>query len=218
MKVGTDGVLLGAWACVENAIRILDIGAGTGLLSLMTAQRSKAQIVGIEIDTAAARQAQGNASRSPWADRIQIENVSLQNFSVDGTERFNHIISNPPYFNHSLQSPDGGRTAARHTASLTYGDLLSGVARLLSPDGLFSVVLPYPEQASFIEMAEAHKLLPRRILRVYPTPTASPKRFLAEFSFQPFECVEADLVIEAGGRHQYSEEYKNLTKEYYLKF
>ncbi len=216
MKVGTDGVLLGAWASVEGSKRVLDIGSGTGLLSLMVAQRSSAQILGIEIDGLAARQATENVERIDWRDRIQIENVSLQEFVVRTDEKFDFIISNPPYFNGSLKADSKERTMARHTDTLSYEVLLKSVSALLTEDGRFAVVFPYSEKEFFISLAATHNLFIYRIVEVYPTPQSMPKRILAEFSMQTTDCEVARMVIESGGRHQYSEEYVKLTREYYL--
>lgn len=217
MKVGTDGVLLGAWANTGGAKRVLDIGAGTGLLSLMVAQRSSAQILGIEIDGLAARQATENVERSDWRDRIKIENVSLQEFVVQTKEKFDFIISNPPYFNGSLKAESKERTMARHTDTLSYEVLLKSVSTMLTEEGRFAVVLPYSEKERFIPLAATHNLFTSRIVEVYPTPKSTPKRILAEFSRKKIECEVARMVIESGGRHQYSEEYVELTREYYLK-
>lgn len=217
MKVGTDGVLLGAWANIGGAKRVLDIGAGTGLLSLMVAQRSSAQILGIEIDGLAARQATENVERSDWRDRIKIENVSLQEFVVRTKEKFDFIISNPPYFNGSLKAESKERTMARHTDTLSYEVLLKSVSTMLTEEGRFAVVLPYSEKERFIPLAATHNLFTSRIVEVYPTPKSMPKRILVEFSRKKAECEVAKMVIESGGRHQYSEEYVELTREYYLK-
>ena len=178
MKVGTDGVLLGAWASVERARRILDIGTGTGLVALMLAQRSllDAKIVALEIDEAAAGQARENVARSPWQERIEVVQADFKKYR--SSDKFDVIVSNPPYFVDSLECPDRQRAAARHNDSLTYEELLEGVNRLLAADGLF-------------------------------------KRTLIAFSFSNRECVIEELLTELA-RHQYSEEYIALTREYYL--
>ncbi len=214
MKVGTDGVLLGAWADVASARSILDIGTGTGLLSLMVAQRSKAEITAIEIDQDASLQAEENVDGSPWKERIKVINCSLQEFQ--GETSFDHIISNPPYFNQSLKSERENRSLARHTDTLSYEELLYGAAQLLNKEGKFSVILPYNEKENFFRIAESHQLYPKRIVTIYPTPSSTPKRFMAELIFNQEECINSNLIIEATGRHQYSEEYKRLTEEYYL--
>lgn len=218
MKVGTDGVLLGAWANVAGSVSVLDIGTGTGLLSLMVAQRSDAMITAVEIDEAAAAQASENVSASIFKDRIRVLNVSLQEYAKSCGCQFDFVISNPPYFNDSLKSPKGNRTMARHTDSLSFEELLDGVGRLLRDGGIFAMILPFHEKDRFIELASRVGLSPKRILDVCPTPDAQPKRFLAEFSKGEQDVEQHLLVIETEGRHQYSEEYKKLTADFYLNF
>lgn len=214
MKVGTDGVLLGAWADVSSAHSILDIGTGTGLIALMVAQRSGAFVTALEMDVEASKQALENVERSPWNEKIKVVNLSLQEY--DSLMKYDHIISNPPYFNQSLKSPKEGRTTARHTDTLSYDDLLKGVVRLLDEEGIFSVILPFSEKERFVTLAEQYNLYPARITEVLPTPISTPKRFMAEFSFQQVECQQKSLIIESAGRHQYSDEYKQLTEQFYL--
>lgn len=214
MKVGTDGVLLGAWADVSSAHSILDIGTGTGLIALMVAQRSGAFVTALEMDVEASKQALENVERSPWNEKIKVVNLSLQEY--DSLMKYDHIISNPPYFNQSLKSPKEGRTTARHTDTLSYDDLLKGVVRLLDEQGIFSVILPFSEKERFVTLAEQYNLYPARITEVLPTPISTPKRFMAEFSFQQVECQQTSLIIESAGRHQYSDDYKQLTEQFYL--
>ncbi|MCQ2210366.1 MAG: methyltransferase [Paludibacteraceae bacterium] len=214
MKVGTDGVLLGAWADVSSAHSILDIGTGTGLIALMVAQRSGAFVTALEMDVEASKQALENVERSPWNEKIKVVNLSLQEY--DSLMKYDHIISNPPYFNQSLKSPKEGRTTARHTDTLSYDDLLKGVVRLLDEEGIFSVILPFSEKERFVTLAEQYNLYPARITEVLPTPISTPKRFMAEFSFQQVECQQKSLIIESAGRHQYSDDYKQLTEQFYL--
>ena len=212
MKVGTDGVLLGAWASVEGARRILDIGTGTGLVALMLAQRSlpDAKIVALEIDEAAAGQARENVVRSPWRERVQADFKKYQS-----SDKFDVIVSNPPYFVDSLECPDRQRATARHNDSLTYGDLLEGVSELLADDGLFTVVIPSDVADRVKEIAFAKKLYAVRQLHVITKPGGVSKRTLITFSFSVQECVVEELLTELA-RHQYSEEYIALTREYYL--
>lgn len=214
MKVGTDGVLLGAWSSVKNAQRILDIGTGTGLVALMLAQRSNAFIVALEIDCAAAKQATENVVRSPWQDRIEVLQVDFKQYT--STTCFDVIVSNPPYFVDSLKCPDQQRNAARHNNELTYEDLFSGVSQLLSKDGEFTVVVPTDVSDSIKEVASNHSLYPCRQLNVITKPGLPPKRTLITFVFKKQECRTEELLIELT-RHQYSKEYIELTREYYLK-
>lgn len=215
MKVGTDGVLLGAWAPVANARRILDVGTGTGLVALMTAQRSPAdaRIVALEIDEAAALQAQENVLRSPWKERIEVVRADFRHYRTEG--KFDAIVSNPPYFVDSLACPDRQRSTARHTQTLTYSELTAGAAALLSDRGVFTVVLPTDVEAHVKELALRNGLHAIRQLDVITKPGGEPKRTLIAFSFHQQECHTERLLTEHS-RHQYSPEYIALTREYYL--
>lgn len=218
MKVGTDGVLLGAWCDVKDAASILDIGTGTGLVALMAAQRSSAEIVAVELDESAASQAKENVDESPWKDRVLVICSSIQEYAVLAERGFDRIVSNPPYFQDALKSPKEGRSLARHTDSLSYEELVRSVANLLNPKGTFSVIVPTTEFSDMERCALGVGLRCIRRTDVLPTPTALSKRVLAEFSMEEGEerkCEE--LVVEAGGRHQYSEDYIALTKDFYLK-
>jgi len=215
MKVGTDGVLLGAWTDLSHSRRILDIGTGTGLIALMLAQRCMdARITAIDLDSAAVEQAQENIQASPWKDRIEALQQDICTYHPNGT--FDTIVSNPPYFIDSLKCPDGQRSTARHTDTLDADRLIGKVSELLSPDGSFSIILPAEQTEDLIRVADEKRLYPSRQTRVITRPGLSPKRILMEFRkistvFQPDE-----LVIELE-RHVYSEEYIALTKEFYLK-
>lgn len=168
MKVGTDGVLLGAWARVEpQDERILDIGTGTGLIALMLAQRSAARITAVEIDPGSASQARENADASPWGERIEVVCSSVQAF--DPGRRFGLIVSNPPFYVDSLTCPDRGRSRARHAETLPFAELRDAVLRLLAPDGRFCLILPPQEAARFIGVA-AGRLFVSRCTEVCPTP------------------------------------------------
>lgn len=215
MKVGTDGVLLGAWASVRNAHKILDVGTGTGLVALMLAQRSlpDADIVALEIDKAAAGQAGENVARSPWKERIEVVQADFRNYQ--SSDKFDVIVSNPPYFVDSLECPDQQRNAARHNDSLTYEELLEGVAGLLAEDGAFTIVIPTDVADRVKMIATAKNLYTVRQLNVITKPGGIPKRTLITFTFSNQECVVEELLTELA-RHQYSEEYIALTREYYL--
>lgn len=216
MKVGTDGVLLGAWTSVRNVHRILDVGTGTGLVALMLAQRSlpDTNIVALEIDEAAAEQARENICRSPWKDRIEVLQKDFKQF--DSLAKFDVIVSNPPYFVDALGCPDQQRNAARHNNSLTYEDLLQGVAKLLSREGMFTIVIPTDVSDRVKEIGTASGLFAVRQLNVMTKPGGSPKRTLISFSFSKQVCLVEEMLTELS-RHKYSEEYIALTKEYYLR-
>ena len=215
MKVGTDGVLLGAWTDVSGVQSILDIGTGTGLIALMLAQRSSAAIHGIEIDENAAAQAIENVNNSPWRERIKIETTSLQTFIKNTGCRFDLIVSNPPYFNKSLKNPDVQRSVARHADSLNQEDLITAADALLSGTGRLAVILPAAEGEEFILRAESSQLYCSKKTKVIPRMGAPEKRLLLEFSRIKGVCREDSLLIEKA-RHDYSDQFRGLTKEYYL--
>lgn len=218
MKVGTDGTLLGAWAMLPSSGRILDIGTGTGLIAIMAAQRSaQSQITAIDIDSECVEQALQNAAASPWGDRIEVINVSLQEYFP--TQRFDVVLSNPPYFVDSLQSPDAARSVARHTESLRFDDLAKGVSRLLQPSGHFALILPPAEMERFCSAARGVLFTTRRC-EVWTTPTSGAKRILAQMQLEPPTTlpINEKLIIEDHGPQGYSEEYRRLTRDFYLKF
>ena len=216
--VTTDSVLLGAWARIESAGTILDIGTGTGLLALMAAQRSGARIVAIEPDRNSFIQAGINFAASPWHERMTLIHTSVQDFRPEAGMVFDAIITNPPYFVDSLLNPDQGRARARHTVSLSHVDLAGSVVRLLAPAGSLHLVLPVNEAQMFLEFAAAQGLHCTRRLLVRSTPATPPARALMTFGREAIPCTEEELVIEKGGRHIYSDEYVSLTKDFYLKF
>ncbi|MHC1733148.1 MAG: tRNA1(Val) (adenine(37)-N6)-methyltransferase [Bacteroidales bacterium] len=217
--VTTDSVLLGAWARIESAGTILDIGTGTGLLALMAAQRSGARIVAIEPDRNSFIQAGINFAASPWHERMTLIHTSVQDFRPDAEQLFDAIITNPPYFVDSLLNPDQDRAQARHTVSLSHADLAASVARLLAPAGSLHIILPVNEARKFTEAAVIHGLYCATRLLVRPIPSIPPARVLMSLQRQAESvCEESELVIEKGGRHIYSDEYVSLTKDFYLKF
>ena len=215
MKVGTDGVLLGAWAACDGAKRILDIGTGTGLIALMLAQRNtEAQIQAVEIDETATQRARSNFDLSPWAERLEVENCAVQEFGAD--EKFDLIISNPPYFVDSLLPPDAKRSTARHTHDLSFEELDKAVCRLLADEGRFALILPIMEFEKYLTITQLH--LARRC-DVYPKVGAAIKRVMAEFALHATAEVKHETItIEQDKRGDYTDEYRALTKDFYLKF
>jgi len=218
MKIGTDGVLLGAWTGLENHPKsILDIGAGTGLLALMLAQRGLAKnIEALEIDEDAYEQCVENFEASPWADRLFCYHAGLDEFIEEIDEPYDLIISNPPFYTEDVSSGNTSRDTARQNQSLPFDELLEGVSKLLSPDGLFATIIPYKEELDFIKLAASFQLFPKRVLRVRGNPSAEIKRSLLEFSFKAEKILTEELTIEIK-RHEYTLAYKKLTKEFYLK-
>ncbi len=214
MKIGTDGTLLGAWTNASDAKHILDIGTGTGVIALMLAQRNPtAHITGIEICEHAIIDAEFNVNASPWSERVTIVNKSLQSFTP--SQKFDLIVSNPPFFENSLKSPSGKRSKARHTDSLSYLDIIQFVAQHLTEDGRLSMILPVENAQKCIEKAKELGLHLERECLVRPTPTKRPHRIVFELSKKALPPLKETLTIETGKRHDYSAEYIALTKEFY---
>ena len=218
MKVGTDGVLLGAWAPLDHYPEsILDIGAGTGLISLMLAQRSPAEIIdALEIQDAAFEQCVENFEASPWSDRLFAYHSSLQEFVEEIEDQYDLIVSNPPFHSEMQSTDEPNRDLARQNLFLPFAELLEGVASLLAPEGKFVVILPQKESDSFMEMAASKELYPYKILAVRGNAKAPVKRNLIAFQFGKTDCVFEELVIEIE-RHEYTPEYIALTRDFYLK-
>lgn len=217
MKVGIDGVLLGAWTSVENAKKILDVGTGTGLITLMLAQRSNADIIGIDIDPQTIVQATENINNSPWINRIQIIETAFQNYSITSFDRFDLIVSNPPYFVNSTKTPDKNRTAARHTDGLTHEELIENAYRLLTQTGKICIILPVNEGLKCMSYAQNTGLFCSKKVLVYPKPNGKAKRVLLEFSKIKLPTTETELTIETEVRQQYTSEFTCLVKDFYLK-
>jgi len=217
MKVGIDGVLLGAWASIDNVESILDIGTGTGLIALILAQRSNSHIHAIDIDVNAVLQATENVSNSSWANRIRISGIALQEFAKTAVERFDLIVSNPPYFINSTKTPNENRTTARHTDSLSHEELIENAIFLLKPTGRICVILPVNEGLKCVKYALENGLFCTKQCLVYPKPNAIAKRLLLEFSLLSSPKIESKMVIEGEQRHQYSPEFTAFAKDFYLK-
>jgi len=217
MKVGTDGVLLGAWIDVGDARTILDIGTGTGLIALMLAQRSIAKIDAIDIDPDATKQAFDNFKNSPWHDRLNVVFESFQTYSQNDI-KYDLLITNPPYFSDSLKASDEKRSFARHDHMLNRIDLLDGSIRLMNSDGRLGIILPIDEYTLFSSQISKWNLFEIRKTFVIPKPGKRATRVIAELSFTKHPVEIGELIIEKYGRHAYSEEYIDLTREYYLNF
>lgn len=218
MKIGTDSVLLGAWTSLETQpFSVLDIGAGTGILALMLAQRSDAEIIdAIEIDDDAYEQCVDNFEASPWGDRLFCYHAALDEFVEEIEDQYDLIISNPPFYSEDFKTENEQRDMARFTESMPFEHLIESVSKLLSEDGVFSVIIPFKEKVSFIHLASTFNLFPNKILNVKGNPTSEIKRSLLEFSFHGGETIISELIIETE-RHQYTQDYINLTKDFYLK-
>lgn len=219
MKIGTDGVLLGAWSPLDHApISILDIGTGTGIIALMLAQRSEAlQIDALEIDENAYEQATDNFENSRWNDRLYCFHAGLDEFVEEPEDEYDLIVSNPPFYTENFKTDNDARDLARFSDAMPFEDLIEAAALLLSENGIFAVILPFKEEASFIALAEEYELYPAKITRVKGTPSSEIKRSLLAFSRnKPIEFPIDELIIETA-RHQYTPGYIDLTKDFYLK-
>lgn len=223
MKVGTDGVLLGAWCTVSPRFKkALDIGAGTGVIAIMLAQRGEdhgLRVDAVEIDSPSFFKAQENASKCEWSDRVAVTECAIQDYMTGASGEYDLIVSNPPYFNDSLLPPDAARTNARHTTTLNHAELLFNVSRLLTAGGIFAVVLPYPQADGFIGLAESEGLCLSRRTDVYPTSRSDAKRSLVEFC-KADSAVRGstDMLVIENAPLDYTAEYMELTKDFYLKF
>lgn len=217
MKVGTDGVLLGAWVALRrDDRRLLDVGTGTGVIALMLAQRSPAACVtALDIDAACIAQARANADRSRWGERVETLCLPVQEYREDTP--FDLVVSNPPYYDRSLLPPDAGRTTARHTVALSYGELIAAACRLLAPEGRLAVILPAAESEWF--RLQAHgRLSLRRLTEVWSTPRSGVKRCLMEFARGGGPAAESDRLVIGEAPDRFTEEYRRLTRDFYLKF
>lgn len=217
MKVGTDGVLLGAWANTEAVSSALDIGTGTGLIAIMLGQRlPDTQIHAVEIDEIACEQARENAETAPWADRLHMHQESVQDFTRRWPDTFDLIVSNPPFFTGGTFSENQGRNSVRHTVKLPHNDLLTSVRRLLSPDGRFCLILPLIEGLRFRELAETYQLYCTHITEVHPKADKPVERLLMQFEREAKPCQTDKLIIQKEKRSDWREEYVELTKDFYL--
>lgn len=218
MKVGTDAVLIGAWTSINNkTFSVLDIGAGTGIIALMLAQRSTAQLIdAIEIDDRAYEQCVDNFEQSVWGDRLFCYHASLEEFVNEIDDKYDLIISNPPFYSENYKTENNSRDLARFQDAMPFEHLLESVSKLLEENGIFSVVIPFKEESNFRELASKFNLFPNRILHVKGKSDSETKRSLIEFSFGKSDIKIKELVIEIK-RHQYTEDYQNLTKDFYLK-
>lgn len=217
MKVGTDSVLLGAWTEIKNAKIILDIGTGTGLIALMLAQRSTAQIDAIEIDEDACIQAQENVTHSPWKERIKIYHTSAQDYAKYCSKRYDLIVSNPPFFENASKASKLTRTVARHTDLLSQVELLDISQQLLTPQGRLVVIYPTAAANIFQQKAQAFGLFCSQKLLIQPTPISSIKRIILEFCKTPNLLSEQTLILEEK-RHIYTANFIHLVKDFYLKY
>ncbi len=217
MKIGTDGILLGAWTDVNNSKNALDIGTGTGIIAIMQAQKNKnLNIDAIEIEKSACLDARHNIDNCPWSKKINLHYSSLLAFKPDKT--YDCIVSNPPFFVNSLTSNSSDRTNARHTNSLHFNDILQFSSKHLSLNGKLSLILPIDQGTLCTINAKKLGLFLTRRCNVFPNPIKEQHRLLLEFSKLKQNTTENNLIIETKKRHEYSDEYKSLTRDFYIIF
>ena len=221
MKIGTDGVLLGAWCSLkESTKKILDVGSGTGVISLMLAQRfNNATIDSVELENNAHKQSVENFERSVWADRLFCFHSTFQDFANELKEdgqTYDLIISNPPFYTDNVKNNNRARNKARSTSFLSFVELISGVSKILSNQGEFTTIIPFKEEAKFIDISKQNNLFLNKICRVKGNNNSDIKRSLLTFSFYKKKLDENNLIIETS-RHLYTDEYINLTKNFYIK-
>ena len=217
MKVNTDGVLLGAWINIDGAKTVLDVGAGTGLISLMIAQRSEAEITGVEIEKNAAEEAFQNVRNSKWSDRIIIQNSPFQDFVAISKSKFDIIVSNPPFFSNGIKNSNPHRAIARHNQSLPFGEIIAGAKKLLSENGKLALILPWDQAQEFIDKSIRENLYLTRSTEVKPFPDKEPNRCLMEFRREKKVILKTQMSIYDESRFEYTDEFKRMAGDFYLK-
>lgn len=217
MKVGIDGVLLGAWANTTNCSKILDVGTGTGLIALMLAQRSEAKITAIEIEENAAAEAGDNVRLSPWKDRIKVRHISFQDFAEKNTATFDLIVSNPPYFSNASKAATTERSLARHNDKLPFSALIELSTKMLSAMGRLSIIVPFDVMPAIADTAKKSNLFLQRITTVKPKAEKAANRVLLEWGKKETALNESCLVVY-NEDNSFTPEYIDLTKDFYLKF
>ncbi|MBY0488084.1 MAG: methyltransferase [Flavobacteriaceae bacterium] len=219
MKIGTDSVLLGAWCPIDNnPFSVLDIGAGTGILSLMLAQRSYAeQIDSLEIDEEAYEQCVENFENSPWSDRLFCFHAGLDEFVDEPEDEYDIIISNPPFYSEDFKTNSAQRDLARFQDALPFEDLIEAADLLLSENGIFAVIIPFKEEERFIDLCAEVELFPVKVTRVKGSHTTPIVRSLLAFKRYELSVLTADELVIEINRHEYTDDYINLTKDFYLK-
>lgn len=220
MKLNTDGVLLGAWAPCKNAKTVLDVGTGTGIIALMMAQRigHRAEIVGIDIDEGACRDATLNADQSPFRQQVSILNISAQNYVESVEKKFDLIVTNPPFFTDSTMPSLSSKAIARHTITLTHADLLDLSKNLLSPKGKFVAILPWVEAQKLIAIMRQENLHLIECMEVYSKPDRPIERLLMCFSREPKRLENHKITLRDFDNTGYTEAYKSLVRDFYLMF
>jgi tRNA1Val (adenine37-N6)-methyltransferase len=216
MRIGTDAILLGAWADPRTAKSILEIGTGCGVISLMLSQRSNARIDAIDVDEESIKQAESNFQKSPWSKNLHQQCITLQNFSLATDQKYDMIVTNPPFFIDSLPSPDARKNRARHTSFLSRQELITGVKHLLNPGGIFWIILPLEDSRKLITLAETAGMYIRKQMKVKPKPGKKINRILSGFGFQPDAAPFCDELVIRNEDNSFTKEYVTFTEPYYF--
>lgn len=219
MKVGTDSVLLGASVNISEAFRILDVGCGSGILSLMAAQRNElCKITAIELDEAAVKDAESNFANSKWSERINLQHIKFQIFAINTDSKYDLILCNPPFFSKSLKANGNQRNMARHDDSLPHDEFLAGASKLLQKNGSIVVIIPFESQQKWLLEATLQGLYLKKQSVVKSSTTHPPHRLIVELTNEkPFEIIDSEIIIYSE-KGIYSKQYKELCKEFYLHF
>ena len=214
MKTGTDAILLGVWTDVSNAKEVLDIGSGSGIISLFVAARSKAKITAIEIDSASVIESANNFTSSGFANRMKVVQSDFNNYATE--IKFDLIVSNPPFFTDDLHSPSQRKTNTRHTESLNFDQLCLGTYKLMQEKALFCVVLPYSQSEIFKNIAQTNGLYPNRELLIFPRRGAEPNRINIEFRKQQTKTLKKDFFVLREENNIFTDQYREWLNDYYL--
>ena len=216
MKIGTDAVLLGAWADVSEKKNILDIGTGSGVIALMLAQRSDANITALDIHKGSVEDAKKNFRNSKWADRLKVVRSSFQEYSQVGSTKYDLIVSNPPFFTNSLKSPNQLKNISKHNDLLPYKELIEGIKKLLDKNGIFCFIVPANEENNITQLSAEKGFHVKRKLTVYPKPSKVASRIILEFTASKAEEVTNENLIIRNNDNSYTSDYKKLTKRFYI--
>ncbi|KPK79839.1 MAG: hypothetical protein AMS27_17640 [Bacteroides sp. SM23_62_1] len=218
-KVGTDGVLLGSWVNISSVKKVLDIGTGTGLIALMLAQRTKAEIHAVETDDASFLQAGENIRESPWPERISLFHSSFQDFARSNQAKYDLIVTNPPYFFDAIKSADDAKSMSRHHVRLSFHEILTGVSEVLEQSGLFALILPVIEGKIFLSLANSYGFFLKRKTDVIPVAGKKAIRYLMEFTREKEHSIqENELIVHHHTNREFTKDYRELTKDFYLCF
>lgn len=215
MKTGTDAILLGVWTDVSEVTEALDIGSGSGIISLFIAARSNANVISIEIDNESVDESNSNYASSRFGDRMKVLNTDFVSYADSTESKFDLIVSNPPFFTNDLHSPDERKTIARHTDSLSFSQLCSGVSQLLKVDGRFTVVLPYSQYQKFCDIAREYKLFVFKELLIFPRRGLEPNRINIEFKRSEILSLKKEFFIIREENNKFTDQYREILGKYY---